>query len=59
MTDAAFVFWSGVSCGTLFCVAAGALVVLSIDRKLTERVADIEKAIAEMAKAKDDKKSRA
>jgi len=56
MTDAAFVFWSGVSCGTLFCVAAGALIVLAIDRKLSERVADIEKRQGELMKKLEAKK---
>lgn len=59
MTDAALVFWTGALCGSVWWLALGALIVLAIDRKLSERVADIEKAIAEMAKAKDDKKSRA
>lgn len=56
MTDAAFVFWSGVSCGTLFCVALGALVVLSIDRKLTERVTELEQWQTDLMKKLEAKK---
>ncbi len=56
MTDAALVFWTGTLCASLFWVAAGALVVLSIDRKLTERVADIERWQGELMKKLEAKK---
>lgn len=57
MTDSTLVFWAGALCSSLFWVGVGALIVLAQDKKLSERVASLEKAIADMTK-KDEKKSR-
>lgn len=56
MTDLTLVFWTGILCSSLFWVAAGALVVLAQDKKLSERVAYLEKVLMEMTKAKETKK---